>query len=135
MDRKAQCACKNVTVIVAAEPQMCFACHCDFCQRTTGSIGVFGAVFLEGDLKSIEGETTIHNDFPQWPGMEKHFCSKCGTTVHWVNPVAFPGMHLVSIGCFADPDFPGPELVVQTNYRHKWCGSFTGANEHEAFPS
>ena len=50
MEKTAQCACKNVTVIVSGDPQLCFACHCDYCQRATGSIGTFGAVFLEKDI-------------------------------------------------------------------------------------
>ena len=135
MERAAQCACKNVTVVVTGDPQMCFACHCDYCQRATGSIGTFGAVFQEQDVKTLDGETIINDDFPNWPGLEKHFCAKCGTTVHWINPTVFPGMRMVAVGCFADPDFPGPDMVVQTQYRHKWCGSFDGATEHEAFPS
>lgn len=135
MKRTAQCACKSVTVNVANQPQLCFACHCDFCQRSTGSIGVFGAVFHEQDIVTLDGETNIYDDFPKWPGLEKHFCSKCGTTVHWVNPTAFPGMRIISVGCFSDPDFPAPGLVVQTQYRHKWCAGFEGATEYEAFPS
>ena len=135
MERTAHCACKNVSVIVTGDPRICFACHCDYCQRGTGSIGTFGAAFLEQDIKALDGETTINGDFPNWPGLEKHFCPKCGTTVHWVNPDAFPGMRMVSIGCFADPDFPGPVMVIQSQYRHKWCGSFEGAVEHDAFPS
>ena len=135
MERKAQCGCGNVTVMVSGDPQICFACHCDFCQRSTGSIGTFGAVYREEDISSIDGETTMRDDFPKWPGLESHFCSNCGTTVHWINPTTFPGMHMVAIGCFADPSFPGPNFTVQTQYRHHWCGEFEGAENHEAFPS
>lgn len=134
MERKAECGCGNVQVVVNGDPQIRFACHCDYCQKASGSLGTFGAVYKEEDFVSIKGETIVFDDLPKWPGFEKHFCKKCGTTVHWINPTAFPGMRMVSIGCFSDPDFPGPEMVVQTQYRHKWCGSFDGASEHEAFP-
>jgi hypothetical protein len=135
MERKAHCGCGNVTVTVSGDPQTSFACHCDACQKATGSIANFGVVFREEDFISIEGETTVYGDFPKWPGAEKYFCSKCGTTVHWVNPAAFPGMRLVSLGCFADPSFPAPEVEVQTQYRHLWCKDFVGAQTYEAFPS
>lgn len=135
MERKAECGCGNVKVIVKGDPQTCFACHCDYCQKASGSIGTFGAVYREENFVSSEGEVTKFDDLPKWPGSEKYFCSKCGTTVHWKNPAAFPGMHMVAIGCFSDPGFPGPQVTVQTQYRHKWCPGFAGAVEHEAFPS
>lgn len=135
MRREAHCGCGNVTVVTSADPQLSFACHCDFCQRSSGSIAVFGAAFLDEDIESVEGDTTEVNDFPKWPGMKKWFCSKCGTTVHWVNPKGLPGMHMISIGCFADPDFPAPTFSVHTRYRHKWCASFKGAEDYETVPS
>jgi hypothetical protein len=38
-------------------------------------------------------------------------------------------MHMVAIGCFADPDFPGPRTAAQTQYRHDWCLPFTSIVE------
>lgn len=112
---------------------MSYACHCDYCQRATGSIASFGAVYREEDFVSFEGTESEFSDIPKWPGAKKHFCSHCGTTVHWVNPTAFPGMRMVSIGCFADPNFPVPAVQVQTQYRHPWCGDFSGAAVSEEF--
>jgi len=127
MERQATCGCGNVKVVVKGEPQTCFACHCDFCQKLSGSIASFGAVYKVEDFVSFEGEVSVYDDLPKWPGAARSFCTKCGTTVHWVNPAALPGMRMVSIGCFADPAFPGPEMQVQTKYRHAWCGDFEGA--------
>ena len=127
MERVASCGCGSVTVTVKGDPQDCFVCHCDYCQKLTGSIGIFASVFREEDVISIEGETTKYDDFPKWPGTERYFCSKCGTNVHWINPTSFPDMRLIAVGCFADPAFPGPTRAMQTQYRHKWCGEFDGA--------
>jgi len=91
----------------------------------SGSIGLFAAVFREEDIESIEGQTTIYPaNQEKWPGAEKHFCSKCGTSIHWCNPTIFPGMRMIAIGCFSDPKFPGPKVVMQTQYRYDWCGAF-----------
>jgi len=90
MDRVASCACGAVRVAVTGEPQICWVCHCDHCQNQE-----------------------------KWPGSERYFCSTCGTNVHWKNPAAFPGMRMISIGCFADPGFPGPKLAMQTKHRHR----------------
>jgi hypothetical protein len=57
MRRKAQCGCGSVTVVTSADPKFSFACPCDSCQRSSGSIAVFGAAFREEDMSSIDGET------------------------------------------------------------------------------
>lgn len=132
--REASCCCGKLKVVVAGDPQTIFACHCDYCQRATGSVAVFGAVYREEDIVSAEGDTTVFDDIPKWSGAERYFCSSCGNTVHWINPAAFPGMHMVAVGCFADPEFPAPAVTVQTQYRQAWCQGFTGSEEHEAFP-
>ena len=139
MERVARCGCGNVQITVKNEPQDCWVCHCDYCQRSTGTIGVFAAVFLEEDVVSIEGNTTKFDDLPKWPGAERHFCSTCGTTVHWINPGSLPGKRLIAAGCFADPDFsipalPGPTRSMQTQHRPDWCGDFSGAQSFKAYP-
>ena len=132
MNRIAQCACKNVEVSVAGDPERLIVCHCDYCQRTTGSIASFVAVYKEETILSVSGDTTIY-ELPKWPGSKKYFCSICGTTVHWTNPATFPGMHMIAAGCFADPNLRAPDTVTQTKYRHSWCADFAGAEHYEAY--
>lgn len=136
MEHVAQCACKKVSITLSGEPELCFACHCDYCQRLTGSVAVTAALFKEERVRSIDGDySTFDPDLAEWPGCERYFCPNCASTVHWINPKAFPGMRLISIGCFADPGFKGPDFVVQTQYRHSWCTAFESPQSHEAFPS
>ena len=134
MERLASCSCSNVKLKVTGDPQDCWVCHCDYCQRTTGSIGIFATVYRDEDIISIEGDMTTFDDLPKWPGAARYFCSKCGTTVYWVNPASFPNKKLISLGCFADRDFPGPTRAMQTQYRHPWCGEFDGAQSYQAYP-
>ena len=135
MQREASCGCGAVRVSVEGDPQLCWVCHCDHCQKLSGSIGLFAAVFREEDVVGIVGETTTHKgNQDKWPGAERYFCSNCGTSVHWINPSAFPEMRLIATGCFSDPKFPGPSLAMQTKYRHKWCGNFEGAATFEGYP-
>jgi len=132
MNRIARCACKSVEVTVKGDPVRFIACHCDYCQRTTGSVASLAAVYKEENILSVVGDSSVY-ELPKWPGAKKHFCSICGTTVHWVNPGPFPGMHLVAGGCFADPSFPAPDTVTQTKYRHSWCPEFEGAEHYEEY--
>lgn len=133
-ERTATCGCGNIKITVRGDPEVCWACHCDYCQRLTGSIGALAAVFANDQVVSTEGEPSVFDGFKNWPGAERYFCPTCSTGVHWINPNAFPEKRLVSIGCFADKEFPGPVMTVQTQYRHNWCPSFLGAQEFEGFP-
>ena len=132
MNRVAKCACKNLEVTVKSDPVRHIACHCDYCQRMSGSVATLCAVYKEEDFLSVSGDATVY-ELPKWPGAKKYFCSVCGSTVHWVNPVAFPGMHMIASGCFADPDFPAPDTVTQTKYRQPWCPEFVGAEHYEEY--
>ena len=106
MNREAQCACGHLKVVVSGDPEMSYACHCDYCQKATGSIAAFGAVYLEERFISIEGEAAEFKDFPKWPGAIKYFCKNCGTTVHWINPQRFQVCTWYRLGAFPIPIFP-----------------------------
>jgi hypothetical protein len=41
-----------------------------------------------------------------------HFCPECGTTVYSFAERA-PGLCAISVGCFADADFPAPSFSLQ----------------------
>ncbi len=43
MTPTAECACGRVQVTVHNEPLMVATCHCDFCQKRTGSVFQVGA--------------------------------------------------------------------------------------------
>ena len=134
MEHTARCACRNVSITLGGEPELCFACHCDYCQRLTGSVALTAAVFNQQSVVSIQGDySEFDPNLEEWPGCKRYFCPNCASTLHWINPGAFPGMRLVSIGCLSDPDFKGPDFVVQTQYRHKWCTAFDAPKSSEKF--
>ena len=136
MEHKAECACKRVSITLSGEPDLCFACHCDYCQRLTGSVAVTAALFKKDNVVSVDGDYSIFDPGrEEWPGLKRYFCPNCASTVHWVNPKAFPDMCMVSIGCFSDPAFKGPDFVVQTQYRHQWCAAFDAPQSFEKYPS
>ena len=97
VERAASCGCGALRITVNGDPQDCWVCHCDYCQRATGSIGQLAVVYREEDVVSLAGEASTYGDFPKYPGAEKYFCKRCGAGVHWINPAALPGMHMVAI--------------------------------------
>ena len=119
---EARCACRNVSIVLANDPIRCFMCHCDYCQRMTGSVGTAAAIFNEADVVSMEGEVLEFDpELSKWPKTRRSLCARCGSAVCWVNPDAFPDMRLVPLGCFDDPSAWGLARTVQNQYRPKWC--------------
>lgn len=134
MPFRAQCACKQTSITLEADPIRCFFCHCDYCQRLTGSVGVAAAIFHEKDVSSIEGAFEIFDpQIPKFPGTERYFCGNCGSALHWVNPTAFPGLRLLSLGCFEDPSRWRLGRSVQNQFRPAWCPELNAAELHDVY--
>ncbi|MBD3648187.1 MAG: GFA family protein [Pseudomonadales bacterium] len=116
MKRKAICQCGQLSVTTIGEPIRVAMCHCEECQRRTGSAFNLGAVFDESNVE-LRGEfSTYKRTGEQGNEVEFHFCPKCGSNVHWI----FGGVHVVAVGCYADPTFPQPTVSLYGKRRHHW---------------
>jgi hypothetical protein len=119
IERLATCSCGQLRVTTSGEPSKVSVCHCQACQRRTGS--AFGvAAFFARDNITVEGRATTYSR-PSDSGFDIsfHFCPVCGSTVYW-EPSRKPGQVALGIGAFADPDFPAPTQQVYTEHRHDW---------------
>jgi hypothetical protein len=138
MVRTAECACGRLQITLDGDPTAVVTCHCEFCQRRTGSAFQVGAVFKREQVISIEGSLTTYN------GLEKNgvgtsvgddvsynFCPTCGSTLFWTfknRPVT-----VVAVGNFADPDFPQPIAELHAPQRYAWVHAVEGAEQFETF--
>jgi hypothetical protein len=138
MTRTAACACGQVEVTVETEPAAVVTCHCDFCQKRTGSVFQVSAVFPDSQGITIAGETQIYNGLEtrgvgttNGDEIKYHFCPTCGSTVFWT----FEGRPLlvIAVGNFADPDFPTPTAELHAPYRHHWVQLVPGSAQFEGF--
>lgn len=130
MKRTAMCQCGELSVKCDGEISQIFMCHCEMCQRRTGSSYNLGAWFTAENV-SAEGEEKIYKRTgelgTEW---EMRFCPKCGTSVYWTLEAVFPGQIGVAVGCFADPGFPEPTVSVYGERRHKWLQQPQGMPSH-----
>ncbi|WP_353621357.1 GFA family protein [Variovorax saccharolyticus] len=127
--RQGLCACAGLRVLVEGEAQTVVACHCLECQRRTGSIFGMGAycldeqVVLTGDCREFTRFLdTSHTVTAQ-------FCPSCGSTLIWRSSRR-PGLVGVSVGAFADPQFPCPNLSVWEQTRHGWLDMAPAERRH-----
>ena len=59
MERTASCLFGELRITVKGEPARVNMCNCTECQRQSDSVFQIGAFFDEGQLKSIEGGSSV----------------------------------------------------------------------------
>ena len=122
-----------MAITFSGEPQRVLCCHCDYCQRRTGTISQVSAWFEKAQVVAETGDYKIFNESENSLGVNYKFCTTCGSTVHWTFDF-MPEVVGVAVGCFVDADFPKPDQEIQTLYRHRWLGPLEGAEQFEKFP-
>lgn len=118
--REARCSCGQLRVTCQGEPALVAVCHCQECQRRTGS--AYGiAAFFAREAVTLAGSAADY-DRPGGSGFRvlQHFCPGCGSTVFW-EPARRPELIAVAVGAFADPGFPAPQKAVFEEHRHPWA--------------
>ena len=122
MQRKATCQCGQLSVTTMGDPVRVAMCHCEECQRRTGSVFNLGAVFDESNVE-LKGEFRTYTRIGDGgTAVEFHFCPVCGSNVHWF----YGGVSVVAAGCYADPAFPKPTVSLYGKRRHHWVQSLDG---------
>jgi hypothetical protein len=135
--RTGQCACGRVQVTVKHEPVLVGACHCDFCQKRTGSVFSVQAYFSEDQCVAINGETKVYGTGSAGAGkaIDYHFCTTCGSTVYWTFEGPTGGTMIgIAVGNFVEPDFPAPTREYYSKLRHRWVPPVPSADQFETFP-
>ena len=131
--RKASCNCGQLRVTCKGPaPERISLCHCNLCQKQSGSAFAIQARFPREQV-TIEGKSTAwklplekaklteyRNCASLGGGATFHFCPVCGSTV-WYTAGADEARIGVKIGAFADPTFPAPKISGFEEYQHPWA--------------
>lgn len=123
MQRTALCACGQASITVDSDPTMHGVCHCTNCKRRTGSAFGISSYFARSSVVERSGQTTVYafHHATQNHDQERHFCSKCGTTLFWYVST-LPELIGIAAGCFADGGFPEPTYSVTHAKKESWVG-------------
>jgi hypothetical protein len=83
------------------------------------------AWFEQRQVTSITGSSTeFKREADSGRSVSFRFCPICGSTVYFEAEL-FPGLVAVTVGSFADPDFPAPKYSVWEKRRHGWVEAFS----------
>lgn len=118
--RTASCSCGQLHAVVTGEPVRVSVCHCQDCQRRTGSTYGFQARFPASHVQ-VSGRVTefVRHSDEDHEERRFRFCPACGATVYYTTG-SDPDVIAIPVGAFADPDFPPPRFSVWEQRRHPW---------------
>lgn len=118
--RTATCSCRSVKLVLSGEPRRVYACSCTECQRCTGTVFSYRAIYADAAIVSQEGEARSWRRLGssgQW--LEQTFCTTCGSVV-FMRAEALTAALSVSVGCLEDQGVPAPAMLHWPNSKHEW---------------
>ena len=128
--RTASCGCGAFEVVATGEPVRVHACCCLNCQKETGTSFSYSAFYPEAAISIAGPYRTWGQGMGSGEGGENWFCPTCGTRVV-MKLEGLPGVLGVSVGCFADPDFPPPQGLYWWRRHHRWFAPPPGIETHD----
>lgn len=120
--REATCLCGRLSVTLTGDPFLVLACNCTGCQRRTGSSFGLSAYFHGAQVMSLRGEERCYErQAESGRNIRTHFCPHCGTTLYWTGADGSIKERIgVAAGCFADANFPAPQLITWNRHQAHW---------------
>lgn len=115
-----KCACGQVHYVISGSPLITQACHCEDCQRTTGSAFVIHTIVCEEDF-SVAGEMRMGiGPTGSGAGCELHSCAQCGVLV-WVR-YRYHQVPVIAVraGTLNDPSSVTPKAHIFLKNRLPW---------------
>jgi len=114
-----RCACGFIRYQLLAQPMFVHCCHCDDCQRLTGSAFVLNAIIETQAIKLICGKP-VGVPVPRENGPHDIYrCPKCQTAV-WSDYGHRPNLRFVRVGTLDKPGALKPDVHIFTRWKVKW---------------
>lgn len=101
-----RCLCSELEFSVDGPPCDVINCHCEFCQRATGSAYLVETIFEKDHFALQSGEPRVYQHTSAGSGKQIHihFCTRCGTKTHMTFD-RFPTIVGVFSGTFDEKDW------------------------------
>lgn len=123
--RTASCCCGGLTLVATGDPDFVVACHCEDCQRRTGSAFGVGAYYPRSNIAASGAYSVYVREGQAGRRLRFHFCPACGTSLYWELELR-PDHIGVAVGALRGAAVSPPSRSVWEQSRHPWV-----AFEHE----
>ena len=130
-----KCLCGKVKYSSKADPVFTIICHCDDCQRQTGTafsmtVGVPRAALdfeNEDNLKEFVGEAATGNK------VQRKFCQDCGSPV--ISMIAvMPDLYMIKAGTLDDKSWLKPTHQFWCSSKQPWLELSDELEKHDRNP-
>ncbi|MEO9822868.1 MAG: GFA family protein [Paracoccaceae bacterium] len=130
---KGRCHCGAATLRFTGKSESTFFCHCQDCQRTTGSpFSVELMVTRDGFASAGDLSTyTVSGDSGQ--GVHRRSCAKCGSGL-FLECDADPDYVFVKAGALDDATLVEPEMHIFVSAKQPWVKIADGLPQFERMP-
>lgn len=126
------CLCKKVTFKIIGDFKGFFLCHCNRCQKQTGSAHAANLFSQTAKLEWLTGQDHINIFHLPNTRFMKSFCSTCGAALPSIQE---SGRLLVPAGCL-DSEVPiQPDAHIFMGSRAKWDNNLERIKMFEKLPS
>ena len=130
-----KCLCGSIEYATDAEPVFSIICHCDDCQRQTGTafsmtVGVPKATVVfknEDKLKEYVGESASGNP------VRRKFCQDCGSPIISMIAMA-PDMYMIKAGTLNDKSWLKPTHQFWCSTKQPWLELSDELEKHDRNP-
>jgi len=116
MDLQGGCMCGAVRYEASGEPFDITLCHCVDCRRASGAPALAWFSVRPDAFRWTRGSPACHASSP---GVERRFCSQCGTQLTWYGAGATDEIG-VTIGSLDDPDAIAPADHTFVSQQVRW---------------
>jgi hypothetical protein len=127
--RTGGCFCGAVKYVVCGEPINVRACHCQDCQRLTGSAFFVRALFP----KSMVTITGGLSEFASSDDLTRKFCPHCGSQI-FAERKSRPNAIAIALGSFDHLDGILPSEHVWVSDKQAWLSIPPEAKQHREIP-
>ena len=129
------CLCGAVRYEVTGRPRTTIFCHCEFCQKRTGSAFSLSVYFDENDVEFLQGSLRKYRlTSDTGRRVESEFCEICGSTVTFTLELR-AGLRGIAGGTFDKPTFwYGLETFIFASSKPPWLTIPEGLEVHETAP-
>ncbi len=114
-----RCACGSVRYQLLAQPMFVNCCHCEDCQRLTGSAFVINAVIETKAIKLIRGKPQAVPVPREHGPHDIYRFGKCQTAV-WSDYGHRPNIRFVRVGTLDHAGALKPDAHIFTRWKVKW---------------
>ena len=127
-DYQGSCLCGTVRFEIQGDFDSFYLCHCQHCQKDTGSAHAANLFSSSASLVWLSGDEAVTTFTLANTRHSKSFCKRCGSAVPTHQP---PGLLVVPAGCLDTPVSISPTAHIFTDSKATWE---TAAGDAPAFP-